>query len=493
MAVQPVESLSTPNPITKREIALAWLVSLLLLMPCVWHRHIQAGDVASHLYNAWLAQLVGEGKAPGVYLVWQYKNVLFDLMLLHLGKMFGFSIAEKIAVGLCVLVFFWGVFTLATVEAGRRPWFLVPGLGMLAYGYVFTMGFMNFYLSLGLACFALAALWRGSLRGVVMAIALALAVMLAHPLGCLWLLAAGAYRLLWPKVKGWMEWLLPGAAVGIALAVRWVLLRHPEYQTDWPDTPVLQWNGADQFWIFRPETRYVAAAIALFVLSATLFDLVPWKRDERSWKERRLFLEFYAVSFLLTTLLPENLRPDPSAGWVGLLVSRLTLIGAIFAFCWVATLRPKAWHVVALTGIAVVFFAFAYQGTALAERVETSAETLTRQLPFGTRVLASIWEPPDYRMGTLHVADRACIGHCFVYSNYEPATKQFRVRVNEGSPVVTASPDDSEDMQFGSYDVQDEDLPLKQIYQCDSADWTKLCIRDLRAGEKNGAGAAHPN
>ena len=216
MAVQPVESVSTRNPITKREIALACLVSFAILIPCVWHRHIQAGDLASHLYNAWLAQLVGEGKAPGVCLVWQYKNVLFDLMLLHLGKMFGFAAAEKVAVGLCVLVFFWGVFTLATVEAGRRAWYLVPGLAMLTYGYVFTMGFMNYYLSLGLACFALAALWRGNPRGVVIAIVLAPVVMLAHPLGCLWLLAAGAYRLLWPRVRGWMEGLLPGAAVTIA-------------------------------------------------------------------------------------------------------------------------------------------------------------------------------------------------------------------------------------------------------------------------------------
>jgi hypothetical protein len=41
-------------------------------------------------------------------------------------------------------------------------------------------------------------------------------------------------------------------------------------------------------------------------------------------------------------------------------------------------------------------------------------------------------------------------------------------------------------MQAGEYDVEDEDLPLKQIYQCDEKDLTKLCIRDLAAGEKNG-------
>lgn len=143
----------TPLKIRKKtELGLVLLVSATILIPCFWQRHIQAGDLASHVYNAWLAQMVGEGKAPGVYAVWQSKNVLFDLMLLKLGNVFGFRAAEKIAVSLCVLVFFWGVFTLISVATRKRPWLLVPGLAMLAYSYVFYMGFMNYYLSLGLAC-----------------------------------------------------------------------------------------------------------------------------------------------------------------------------------------------------------------------------------------------------------------------------------------------------------------------------------------------------
>ena len=47
-------------------------------------------------------------------------------------------------------------------------------------------------------------------------------------------------------------------------------------------------------------------------------------------------------------------------------------------------------------------------------------------------------------------------------------------------------------MQSGTYDVQDEDLPLKQIYQCDARDLTKICIRDLAADEKNGRLGYHP-
>jgi len=41
-------------------------------------------------------------------------------------------------------------------------------------------------------------------------------------------------------------------------------------------------------------------------------------------------------------------------------------------------------------------------------------------------------------------------------------------------------------MASGQYVVQDEDLPIKQIYQCDEKDLTALCIRDLAAGRTNG-------
>jgi len=476
----------------KTELGLVLLVSVALLIPCFWQRHIQAGDLASHVYNAWLAQLVGEGKAPGVYTVWQWQNVLFDLMLLKLGNTFGYVAAEKIAVSVCVLVFFWAVFTLVSVATHKRPWLLVPGLAMLAYGYVFYMGFMNYYLSLGLACFGLASLWHGERRGILIAVVVAPLTLLAHPLGFLWLVSAGAYRLLWPRLRGWSEWLPPAAAIGIGLLLRWVLARHPEFQPDWPDKPFFQWNGADQFWVFRPATRYVMLAMIVFVVAATFWDLLRWRRGNGNGKERRLFPEFYTVAFCLTSLLPENLRPDENAGWIGLLVTRLTLICAIFIFCWLGTLRPRKWHFVALAGCAAVYFTVVYQDTRLANRLEENAEKITRELPPGTRVLATIFEPADYRMVTLHVVDRACVGHCFLYSNYEPATKQFRLRAKEGSPVAVASSDDSEDMQFGSYEVQDEDSPLKEIYQCDAADWTKLCIRDLKAGERNGAGGIRP-
>jgi len=136
--------------------------------------------------------------------------------------------------------------------------------------------------------------------------------------------------------------------------------------------------------------------------------------------------------------------------------------------------------------VALVFFMFVYRDTAFLNRMEANAEAVTRPLPFGTRALATIHLPPDSSVPFVHIVDRACVGHCFLFSNYEPSTRQFRIRVRQGSPVVTSSVDDSDDMQSGLYDVQEEDLPLKQIYQCDARDLTQICIREIAADEKNG-------
>src|SRR5689334_25430844 len=97
-------------------------VSAAVLIPCFWHSRIEAGDLASHTYNAWLAQLIQKGQAPGLYLAHQWTNILLDVALVRLGGIVGLAAAEKIVVPLCVLIFFWGAFSLITAATGREPW-----------------------------------------------------------------------------------------------------------------------------------------------------------------------------------------------------------------------------------------------------------------------------------------------------------------------------------------------------------------------------------
>jgi hypothetical protein len=483
----------TAKPQKTVNYLLGSLVSFLLLVPCFWHEHIEAGDLGSHTYNAWLAELIKQGKAPGLYLATQWQNVLFDLLLSSLTKAFGITLGEKFAVSLSVLIFFWGVFSLLRATTQRPPWLLSPLLAMAAYCYVFHLGFMNYYLSLGLASFALALLWNGTRRGISSAALLAPFVMLAHPLGILWLGGVAAYRFTWLRLPGWRRLYLPLLAVATLCTVRLFLLHHPEYQADWADPPFYQWNGFDQFRIFGETYKNLSWIVLLLALGFIGFDLFRSGKDAGFWKERRLLLELYLLSFCAAVVLPEDLRPDPEGSWIGSLATRLTLICTIFAVAILASLRPRILHLVGFGACAAVFFFMVHRDTGVLDRMEKNVAAITLELPFGTRVASTIYSPPGYRTQFEHLVDRACIGHCFLYSNYEPSTLKFRVRVRkEGSRIVASRVDESEDLQSGNYDVEDGDLPLKQIYQCDPADLTRLCIRDLQSGEKNGRLGYHP-
>ncbi len=462
-------------------------ISAVILVPCWWHRRIEAGDLASHVYNAWLAQLIGKGQAPGLYIAKQWNNVLFDVALLRVANLVGIAAAQKIVVSIGVLVFFWGVFAFVGAITGRPPWFLTPCMAMLAYGYSFSMGFMNYYLSLGLACFGLAILWRG--RGIdwIAGALSALLAMFAHPIGFLWMVGTLAYTRVRAKLPGWWKLALPLAAASGFAAVCWYAAHRPTLLADWDRGPFYLYNGADQLGLYGKRYFVLAGAAFLFGVICLAVDLYSRRSDRSSWKPFELPFELYMVTFCATALLPENLRPSIYSGWIGLLGSRLTTISAILGLSFLGYLKPRRWHLAGFGVCAMLFFAFLYQDTGWLNLLEANAEKLMGDLPAGTRVIVTIDAPADSRIAFIgHSVERACIGHCFSYANYEPASGEFHVRVRKGSPVVTSSTDDAEDMASGEYEVDDADLPIKQIYQCDEEDLTKLCIRDLEAGETNG-------
>jgi hypothetical protein len=479
-------------------------ISLLLLIPCIWHRYIQAGDLGSHVYNAWLADLVGRSKAPGLYTVWLWENVLGDLGLLYAAKVAGFWAAEKVVVALCVLSFFWGVFRFVAVVTGRPPWLLTPAVAMLAYGYVFNMGFLNYYLSIGLASLALAAMWKDGAPSWLPGALLGALTWLAHPIGFLWLLAMLLYRFIRGLLPGALKFAVPAAALAAIYAVHWYLANRVDFDVDWTGLAWYWRNGADQLAVYGPRYRilsYTVLGIAIVCVAVDLVRLAA--RDARSSDTREpsgnrgtgrfehpaiLAAEWYVVALFATGWLPENLRPNPDAGWIGLLVSRLTIITAIFALVLLGTVRPQKWHLPAFLAPAIVFFLFLYQDTAWVSRVQANSRRLLATVPYGTRVIPNIDAPADWRVPFIsHSVDRACIGRCFVYSNYEPASRQFRVRVSAGgSPLVTSSTDEGESMQAGEYVVKPGDPPLMLLYQCDASDLRNVCLYRLKPGEKTG-------
>src|SRR5712692_7011714 len=352
------------------------LLSVALLIPCFWHRRIEAGDLASHVYNAWLAQLIEKGQAPGLYIANQWNNVLFDVALLRVANFVGFAAAQKIVVSICVLVFFWGVFAFIRTITERRPWFLTPCIAMLAYGYSFSMGFMNYYLSLGLACLGLAILWRGKRIDWTGGVAVAALTLLAHPIGFLWLVGTLAYVKVREKMPGWWKLALPLAAASGFAAIYWYTSRRPLLFADWDRGPFYLYNGVDQLGLYGKRYFFFAGAAFLLGLISVAADVYERRRDGSSWKPFEVPFELYAVAFCATALLPENLRPPLYGGWIVLLRSRLTSISAIFGLCLLGFLKPRKWHFAGFGVCAVVFFAFLYQDTGWLNRLEANAEKL---------------------------------------------------------------------------------------------------------------------
>src|SRR5258707_2855536 len=253
----------------------ALAISAGLLIPCFWHRRIEAGDLASHAYNAWLAQLIERGQAPGLYLARQWNNVLFDLLLLKFGNLFGLPSAQKIAVPLCVLIFFWGVFTLIAAVSRRPPWFLLPCLMMLAYGWTFNVGFFNSYLSLGLGFFAPAIVWSGRCRELILAAAIAGLVLIAHPQGFVWLAGCVGYVVLWRLLPGWWKLAVPGAAgfrVGVA---RVYLVSHYKSFGVWDTFSPGIYNGSDQLALYGMRSYVLSAVALLFGVACFVAESVP--------------------------------------------------------------------------------------------------------------------------------------------------------------------------------------------------------------------------
>lgn len=465
-------------------------ISAIVLSPCFWHRTIAASDLGSHLYNAWLVQLIERGQIHGLWIARPWNNVLFDYLLSGLGKVFSLAVTEKLAVSIAVLIFFWGMFALVCAAARRPPWFLVPVLALFAYGWTFHMGFFNYYLSLGLSFFGVAIFWRGRGWERLIAFAIAPLAMLAHPLGLALLVGGSAYVWIAEIISRRYQVLLFLSAAASLYDIHLYFWHH--YVVEASPFPFFVMNGADQLMLFGERYHVCEWALIAFLAVAVALDVLRRRREPDFWIDYSVPLQLFLLALIAVPLLPRGVHFPGKSAAIALLTERLTSVTAAFVSCVLGVLRPSKWHLGASLAIAAVFFTFLYQDTALVNRMEGQAEQLVRTLPPEQRVLATILPLPGSRVMIQHMIDRACIGYCFSYGNYEPGSGVFRVHAVPGNPYVLSDYDLVVEMEEGDYTVTDEDLPAYQVYQC-SESGTVLCIRPLEADEDNDRLGVHPD
>jgi hypothetical protein len=466
----------------------ASLVSAILLIPCFWQTRLEAGDLESHVYNVWLVQLIKQGRAPGLWIARQWNNVLLDVFLFRLGSIFGLQSAQRISAALMVLVFFWGVFLFISVLNKRPAWFLTPILGMIAYGWTFQEGLCNYYFSIGLAFWGLAAFCTSSGR-VWLAIMVVLVplIYLAHPLGVIWMLGAALCIGIGERIGPRSRILSLVVVVGVLVLLRVYLLHHFESMA--PPHPRLFYNGLDQF-LF--SYRYaIPVAMLCILMAAVLIEGVRRQDYQELLGKCAIPLGLYLTIEAAVQLLPDVLYLPQYAAPLSRLTDRLTLISMVLLCCWLGAIPPRRWHLFAFGAVATIFFTFLYQDNAALKQMQEQAERLVKTVPPGSRIMATIVAPHKYRFNAGHILEAACVGRCFSYGNYEPASGQFRVRALPGNAFVASKIHDIYLMEQGMYVVQGRDLPAYQLYQCGSL-WTDLCLRPLQAGETNDRLGVHP-
>ncbi len=453
------------------------VLSLLLLIPCFWTARIQSTDLGSHIYNAWLTHLVKSGQAPGLELASPTTNVLFDWMLDALLAPLGPDLAQRLAVSTAVLLFFWGAFAFLGALLGDSRWAMVPSLAMLTYGWVFHMGLFNFYLSCGLSLVALALAWKGSRPGIGAALPLLALAWTAHSLPVAWAVAIFAYASVARAIDPGRRWILAGLACAALVAIR--LFLDARFKTVWVSLQMFGLLAVDQVWVFGFK-YYVLMIVLGIVWSFLLLRLTHLTSFSAVVREPAF--QIAVLTALGVVLIPTSVNLPGRGMEVSLIAERMTLLSGVVLCGVLAAAQPLRWQKISLAVVAVVYFSFLFVDTRRLDQVESRMERLVRGLPRGSRVVGSFYDPGSRVFLIAHTLDRACLGHCFSYGNYEAPSGWFRVRVKHDNPYVVTRGSDSLAIDMGKYVVQPRDLPLFQVTLC-GEELETMCTRPLTAGE----------
>jgi hypothetical protein len=403
--------------------------------------------------------MVETQRLQGLVVVNQPTNVLFDLILGSLFRALGPDLAQRIAVSIAVLIFAWGAFALASAAAGKRAWPVLPCIAMLAYGWVFHIGFFDFYTGLGLSLWAMAAVWNPSPKRLAAAAIMLALAFLAHALAFAWgaafvvyIVADGHFgpaRRLQLTLAGLAALALGRLAAGTLWPVRWTAGQAALI------------TGADQLRVF--DDKYYLPFFALVAVWATLIAGMVRNRKGGPFYSSLSFqlciLSAAGVFFLPGVILLSGYKHQ-----LAFIAERMSLgVGA----CVCALIASAAFGSLqrwSLAVVAAVFFVFLFHDERALSAFEQRIGQAVATLPRGQRALLGIDDDSLTRINAVtHMIDRECIGRCYSYANYEPSTWQFRVRAIAPNPYVTSEYRDSILMQLGEYVVRPSDPPLYEV------------------------------
>ncbi len=460
------------------QVSLAAAISIALLIPCVWQDHILAGDLSSHVYNAWLAGEMEQHQIAGLHLAQPVTNILTEIPLKWLLERFGRVMAECVIAGCAVLLFFWGAFYFATVVSSRRPWFLSPILAMLAYGLIFHLGFLNFYVSVGLSLWIVGLLWNFSIARALISMPIVMLAFLANAMPLVWAGGALVYSHLIRRVDAQVRPVFLLGALVLVVTIQATLVQVIPSRWSLVDAVnLLGMTGADQVRVFDAKYVIIAAGM-LAILCALVLD-----RIDRGGMLADVLVHLSILQFATYILMPSAIQLPQYKHVLAYLPERMSLLNAIVLFAALSQARDGPGIRRACALVAALFFAFLYVDLRAFITVERRIMDLAAQTPDRSRFVAEVSDPNGRINVLLHSADWACIGHCYSYADYEPATLAFRIQVDRPNSAVSTDMATVQDIEAGRHIVTPSESPIYSVCRCDDQN-PPLCLRRLEAGER---------
>jgi hypothetical protein len=461
-------------------VTLHILVAGVLALPPLLVRYFPAGDLQSHLYNAWLVERIGRAELPGLFVVRQWTNVLLDEATSVLLRAMSPEWALRfILVGIAEGMF-WSALLLCRRLTRNTCWSAAPVLAMLTYGWTFHMGFGNFLLAL-VGAFTATALAAGdplsrARWGLIAALLLVTSLASVIPVGlaitamaCLRLRKAFPHRATtWTAVIAILA-LVGGLAMGRLLPSQWTWVQ-------WKNL-----SGADQLYVFDGRYRWFAAALFALWCWGLVEELRARDRaGRRPWPGDACALAVIAVAGSLFVPSIVHLPGQNSA--IAYLAERLSLVVAVLVTA--SVLATFSWPRFAVTCLVAASYFGTLTGdwlalSSFAERVASAVRTL----PPDARVLGHMGMPPARVPAIMHSIDRACIGRCLSVGNYEPPSQVFRVRAGQDTHFQLSGPGEVDALEAGDLVLPGSVAPAWWVLPCSPATGS-VCIRSLNEGDR---------
>jgi hypothetical protein len=267
----------------------------------------------------------------------------------------------------------------------------MPAIAMLAYGWVYHMGFFNFYLSLGLCFWAMALGWSFRPRRAALVAALLLLAYTAHALPVVWAVGLIVYVWIARLVSLQARLRLMAGSLLLMVTAHVAVSRH--LLSEWSLQQFSLATGADRVWVF--DGKYYFILVGLLLIWGSLFLELLHVRGRREVVSSIPF-QLSVLSSAAVCILPTTVALPGFNQALVFLGERMSLGVGVCLCAMLAMAQSRAAQRYGLILLAAVFFVFLFRDERILNGLEDRMDGIVAQLSPGQGVGMQHWKAVSY-------------------------------------------------------------------------------------------------